>query len=76
MDMSIVNFGSAWGSILANSLVGIMVQDAGGKWNVVNIPLLLLAIAGLILSVVVHRIMAKKYSDKFVSPIEDFKQAI
>ena len=74
--MSIVNFGSAWGSILANSLVGIMVQDAGGKWNVVNIPLLLLAIAGLILSVVMHRMTAKKYNARSVSPIEGFKQAI
>jgi len=41
-----------------------------------SIPLLLLAIAGLILSVVMHRMTAKKYNARSVSPIEGFKQAI
>jgi MFS family permease len=73
--MSIINFGSALGSMLANSLVGMMVQNAGGKWNVVSIPLLLLAIVGLIFSIIVHRMLTKKYKARSNTPLEDHRQA-
>jgi hypothetical protein len=60
--MSIINFGTALGSILANSTIGMMVWISSGKWNVAGIPLLLLSAAGLILSVIVHRMLTKKYN--------------
>ncbi len=59
--MSIVNFGISLGGILANSTIGPMVKAAGGRWNAVSMPLLLSTFAGLVLSVILHTMLTKKY---------------